>query len=68
MADRTSKAARRAPGWTAGVGKTSVVRAVAADMGWSVIELNASDDRNAAAIRRAATHGATHRSLFHDPN
>ncbi len=51
-----------------GVGKTSVVRAVAADMGWSVIELNASDDRNAAAIRRAATHGATHRSLFHDPN
>ncbi|MEC7722333.1 MAG: AAA family ATPase [Candidatus Thermoplasmatota archaeon] len=51
-----------------GVGKTSVVRAVAADMGWSVIELNASDDRNAAAIRKAATHGATHRSLFHDPN
>lgn len=50
-----------------GVGKTSVVRAIATDLGWSVIELNASDDRNAAAIRRAATHGATHRSLFHAP-
>ena len=49
-----------------GVGKTSVARAIAADMGWSVIELNASDARNAAAIRKAATHGSTHRSLFHD--
>ena len=51
-----------------GVGKTSVARAIAADMGWSVIELNASDARNAAAIRKAATQGSTHRSLFHDPN
>ena len=51
-----------------GVGKTSVARAIAADMGWSVIELNASDARNAAAIRKAATHGSTHRSLFHNPN
>ena len=51
-----------------GVGKTSVARAVAADMGWNVIELNASDARNAAAIRKAATQGSTHRSLFHDPN
>ena len=42
-----------------GVGKTSVARAVAQDMGWNVIELNASDDRNAAAIRKAATQGAT---------
>ena len=37
-------------------------------MGWNVIELNASDARNAAAIRKAATSGATHRSLFHDPS
>ena len=37
-------------------------------MGWNVVELNASDARNAAAIRKAATSGATHRSLFHDPN
>ena len=36
-----------------------------ANKGWNVIELNASDDRNAAAIRKAATRGATHRSLFH---
>ncbi len=51
-----------------GVGKTTVARAIAEDMGWNVIELNASDARNAAAIRKAATSGATHRSLFHDPN
>ena len=49
------------------VGKTTVARAIAEDMGWNVIELNASDARNAAAIRKAATSGATHRSLFHDP-
>ena len=47
-----------------GVGKTTVARAIAEDMGWNVIELNASDARNAAAIRKAATSGATHRSLF----
>ena len=51
-----------------GVGKTTVARAIAQDMGWNVIELNASDARNAASIRKAATKGATHRSLFHDPN
>ena len=51
-----------------GVGKTSVARAIAKDMGWNVIELNASDARNAAAIRKVATHGSTHRSLFHNPN
>ncbi len=50
-----------------GVGKTSIARAIAQDMGWNVIELNASDARNAASIRKAATHGATHRSLFHNP-
>ena len=50
-----------------GVGKTTVARAIAEDTGWNVIELNASDARNAAAIRKAATSGATHRSLFHDP-
>ena len=51
-----------------GVGKTSVARAIAQDMGWNVIELNASDARNAAAIRKVATQGSTHRSLFHNPN
>lgn len=51
-----------------GVGKTSIARAIAQDMGWTVIELNASDSRNATAIRKAATLGSTHRSLFHDPH
>ena len=51
-----------------GVGKTTVARAIAHDMGWTVIELKASDSRNAVAIRKAATQGSTHRSLFHDPN
>ena len=50
-----------------GVGKTTVARAVAADMGWQVIELNASDARNAGAIRKAATHASTHGSLFMTP-
>jgi replication factor C large subunit len=47
-----------------GVGKTTIARAVANDMGWDVIELNASDARNAVAIRKAATNASTHRSLF----
>lgn len=51
-----------------GVGKTTIARAIASDMDWNVIELNASDARNAAEIRKAATQGATHRSLFHDPS
>ena len=50
-----------------GVGKTTVARAVAADMGWQVIELNASDARNAGAIRKAATHASNHGSLFMAP-
>ena len=51
-----------------GVGKTTIARAVANDMGWDVIELNASDARNAVAIRKAATNASTHRSLFMDEN
>ncbi len=47
-----------------GVGKTSIARAIANDMNWQVIELNASDARNAGAIRKAATHASTHGSLF----
>ena len=42
-------------------------RAIATDMGWQVIELNASDARNAGAIRRAATNASTHRSIFMSP-
>ena len=51
-----------------GVGKTTIARAVANDMGWDVIELNASDARNAVAIRKAATNASTHRSLFMNEN
>ena len=43
-----------------GVGKTSLATAIANDMGWDVIELNASDQRNAAAIRRASKGSANH--------
>jgi len=42
----------------AGVGKTSAALALANDMGWTVIEMNASDSRNAEAIRKTATRGA----------
>ena len=46
-----------------GVGKTTLPRAVSSERGWTVIELNASADRNAASIRSAATHGSQHISL-----
>ena len=41
-----------------GTGKTSAAIALANDMGWGVIELNASDVRNADRIRSIATRGA----------
>ena len=46
-----------------GVGKTTLAHAVAKERGWSVIELNASEQRNAAAIRSSATRGSQHISL-----
>ncbi|MED5268156.1 MAG: AAA family ATPase, partial [Candidatus Thermoplasmatota archaeon] len=46
-----------------GTGKTTITRAAASDHGWSVIEMNASEERNAAAIRRAATIGSQNTSL-----
>ncbi|MAS62582.1 MAG: hypothetical protein CMA34_02765 [Euryarchaeota archaeon] len=47
-----------------GVGKTSIARAIALENKWDIIELNASEQRNAAAIRKAATSGAVNNSLF----
>lgn len=41
-----------------GIGKTSATLALANEMGWSVVEMNASDSRNAEAIRKIATRGA----------
>jgi replication factor C large subunit len=46
-----------------GIGKTSSAWALAADMGWEVIELNASDQRTAAVIERIAGAGSTTMSL-----
>jgi len=41
-----------------GTGKTSSALALASDLGWTVLELNASDARNETAIKRVATAGA----------
>ncbi|HUR62132.1 MAG TPA: replication factor C large subunit [Candidatus Thermoplasmatota archaeon] len=49
-----------------GTGKTSTALALARDMGWQVIELNASDARNAATIQRIATAGAVHQGFGSD--
>ena len=46
-----------------GIGKTSSALALANDMGWEVIELNASDQRTAAVIERVAGTGSTTASL-----
>ena len=41
-----------------GTGKTSSALALANDYGWDVVEMNASDHRNAASIRRVAGVGS----------
>ena len=41
-----------------GIGKTSAALALAADLGWGVVEMNASDKRNADAVRKIALQGA----------
>jgi replication factor C large subunit len=46
-----------------GIGKTSSAWALANDMEWEVIELNASDQRTAAVIERIAGSGSTTTSL-----
>ena len=46
-----------------GIGKTSSAWALATDMEWEVIELNASDQRTAAVIERIAGAGSTTASL-----
>jgi replication factor C large subunit len=43
---------------TPGTGKTSAALALAADYGWDVVEMNASDQRNAEAIKGIAMRGA----------
>ena len=46
-----------------GVGKTTLARAAANEKGWTIIELNASAERNAVAIRNTATRSSQHISL-----
>jgi replication factor C large subunit len=46
-----------------GVGKTTAALALANEMEWEVIELNASDARNLESIRRMATRGAMSRDI-----
>ena len=46
-----------------GIGKTSSAWALANDMGWEVVELNASDQRTAAVIERIAGAGSMTASL-----
>lgn len=49
-----------------GTGKTSSAHALAIELGWEVVELNASDQRTRAAIERVAGQSATSGSLFGD--
>ncbi len=46
-----------------GVGKTTLAHALAIEKGWNIVELNASEQRNAAAIRASATRGSQNFSL-----
>ncbi|MDY0128882.1 MAG: replication factor C large subunit [Methanosarcina vacuolata] len=48
----------------AGVGKTSTAHALARDMEWEVIELNASDQRTAGVIEKIAGSAASMNTLF----
>ncbi|AKB58914.1 Replication factor C large subunit [Methanosarcina barkeri 227] len=48
----------------AGVGKTSTAHALARDLGWEVIELNASDQRTAGVIEKVAGSAASMNTLF----
>jgi replication factor C large subunit len=49
-----------------GTGKTSSAHALAREMGWEMVELNASDQRTRAAIERVAGQSAVSGSLFGD--
>lgn len=51
---------------TPGVGKTTSAEALARDMGWSIIEMNASDQRNAQAIEDIAIRGSKFNTFSDD--
>lgn len=48
-----------------GVGKTTAALALAADHGWTVVEMNASDARNQTAIEQVAGRAALTHTLGH---
>jgi len=48
----------------AGVGKTSTAHALARDLGWEAIELNASDQRTAGVIEKVAGSAASMNTFF----
>jgi DNA polymerase III delta prime subunit len=50
-----------------GVGKTSAALALAADFGWSVVEMNASDARNERAIDQVAGRASITQTLMEVP-
>jgi DNA polymerase III delta prime subunit len=50
-----------------GVGKTSAALALAADFGWSVVEMNASDARNEKAIDQVAGRASITHTLLEMP-
>jgi len=49
-----------------GVGKTSAALALAADRGWSVVEMNASESRNYDAIMKVAYQGSMFQTFAED--
>ena len=49
------------------MGKTSAALALAADYGWSVVEMNASDARNERAIEQVAGRASITHTLFEGP-
>lgn len=49
-----------------GTGKTSAALALANDMHWEVIEMNASDSRNAEAVHQLATRSAITQTFLSD--
>ena len=51
-----------------GVGKTSSAEALANDMGWTIIEMNASDQRTGNAIKETALMGAYFNAFRNDGN
>jgi len=46
-----------------GVGKTTAAVALAADLGWTLVEMNASDARNQSAIERVAGRASVSQTL-----